>query len=94
MEPSLLSWLRTFAGDDASDLVDFADGAILLGVAQDTMEGFDELGVSQDLGGLLQSLEHAYAVSGRPCLSLCSGVKQLGHYFPSLNAHNWMIGCK
>jgi len=64
MEPSLLSWLRTFAGDDASDLVDFADGAILLGVAQDTMEGFDELGVSQDLGGLLQSLEHAYAVSG------------------------------
>ncbi len=64
MEPSLLSWLRTFAGDDACDLVDFADGAILLGVAQDTIEGFDELGVSQDLGGLLQSLEHAYAVSG------------------------------
>ena len=80
MEPSLLSWLRTFAGDDACDLVDFADGAILLGVAQDTIEGFDELGVSQDLGGLLQSLEHAYAVSGarffhvrtsRPLFYLC-----------------------
>lgn len=78
MEPSLLSWLRTFAGDDACDLVDFADGAILLGVAQDTIEGFDELGVSQDLGGLLQSLEHAYAVSGARFSFMCA---RAGHSF-------------
>jgi len=66
MEESLLKWLKTFSGDESSDIGDFCDGSILLCVAQDTIEGFDELGVSADLVGLLKSLEHAYDVSKTP----------------------------
>ncbi len=61
MEPSLLAWARTFL-DDAESLAAFADGSVLLCVAQDTMEDFSSLNVPQDLCGLLRCLEHAYEV--------------------------------
>ena len=58
LEASLLAWASTFG--DVDSLAALGDGAILLCVAQDTMEDVGE--VVQDLTGLLAALERAYEV--------------------------------
>lgn len=61
-EGALLSWLNTFSPDEsATSLADFADGVVLLSVAEDVIEGFD-FSRTSGLAGVLSSLEHAFAV--------------------------------
>ena len=74
-EASLLAWGNTFT-EAETDISAFADGTVLLCVAQDTMEGgFDFGGAAADLSGLLQSLEHAYEVR-RPPRARARGAQQ------------------
>ena len=65
-EDTLVRWISTFAevNPASTSLSVFSDGAILLCVAQDTMEatGFDFDAAPPGLPGLLLALEHAYEV--------------------------------
>ncbi len=61
-EPALVAWLNTFAPDDSTTLADFADGVVLLSVAEDVVEGFDFTRAAPGLAGVRESLEHAFGV--------------------------------
>jgi hypothetical protein len=64
-EGVLVRWVHTFSDSHATHLHEFCDGAILLCVAQDTMEGLEGINfgaLPEGLPGLLLALEQAYEV--------------------------------
>jgi hypothetical protein len=64
LDAALTSWLLTFAPDApaSATLRDFADGEVLLAVAQDVVDGFDFAAAPGGAAGALAALEAAFGV--------------------------------